>query len=122
MKSATCSCDVPVRSRIPPKAGPADARAPPRRRFASGRTRALPAETVAESGAELRDLGLFAARLPALRAVAFNGKTAALHGRRQLSARPDLTFIDLPSTSGAYASLSREAKRQHWMTLRDHLA
>ena len=73
-------------------------------------------------GAELRDLGLFAARLPALRAVAFNGKTAALHGRRQLSARPGLTLIDLPSTSGAYASLSREAKRQHWMMLRDHLA
>ncbi|QGP78522.1 DNA-deoxyinosine glycosylase [Sphingobium sp. CAP-1] len=72
-------------------------------------------------GAELRDLGLFVERLPALRAVAFNGKTAALHGRRQLGERPGLTLIDLPSSSGAYASLSREAKRQAWIALRDVL-
>ncbi|MFC3441612.1 DNA-deoxyinosine glycosylase [Sphingobium rhizovicinum] len=73
-------------------------------------------------GAELRDLGLFVERLPALRAIGFNGKTAATHGRRQLGERPGLTLIDLPSSSGAYASLSREAKRQAWMVLRDALA
>jgi hypoxanthine-DNA glycosylase len=72
-------------------------------------------------GAELRDLGAFAARLPLLRAVAFNGKTAANHGRRQLGDRPDLTLIDLPSSSGAYASLSREKKAQAWGVLRDLL-
>lgn len=69
-------------------------------------------------GAELRNLGLFVERLPALRAIGFNGKTAALHGRRQLGDRPGLTLIDLPSSSGAYASLSREAKKAAWMALR----
>ena len=72
-------------------------------------------------GAELRDLGAFVERLPALRAIGFNGKTASLHGRRQLGDRPTLALIDLPSSSGAYASLSRDAKRQAWMVLRDHL-
>ncbi len=70
-------------------------------------------------GAELRDLGAFLARLPALRAVAFNGKTAALHGRRQLGDGSGVTLIDLPSSSGAYASLSRDAKRAAWTVLRD---
>ncbi|MDO7835162.1 DNA-deoxyinosine glycosylase [Sphingobium sp. HBC34] len=69
-------------------------------------------------GAELRDLGLFVGRLPMLRAVAFNGKTAARHGRRQLGDRPGLTLIDLPSSSGAYASLSREKKVEAWRALR----
>lgn len=73
-------------------------------------------------GAELRDLGLFVDRLPALRAIGFNGKTASLHGRRQLGDRPGLTLIDLPSSSGAYASLSREAKKAAWMALRVPLA
>jgi len=71
--------------------------------------------------AELRDLGTFVASLPALQAIAFNGKTAALHGRRQLGDRPDLMLIDLPSSSGAYASLSRDAKRAAWMALREAL-
>ncbi|WP_420144513.1 DNA-deoxyinosine glycosylase [Sphingobium sp.] len=73
-------------------------------------------------GAELRDLGLFVGRLPALRAVAFNGRTAAVHGRQQLGDRSGIALVDLPSSSGAYASLSREAKRHIWMTLRDYLA
>lgn len=72
-------------------------------------------------GAQLRDLGAFIGRLPALRAVAFNGKTAALHGRRQLGAAQGLTLIDLPSSSGAFASLSREAKRAAWMAMAAHL-
>lgn len=72
-------------------------------------------------GAELRDLGVFVARLPALKAIAFNGKTAASHGRRQLGDRTGLALIDLPSSSGAYASLSRDAKRAAWMPIADHL-
>ncbi|BBD97729.1 DNA-deoxyinosine glycosylase [Sphingobium amiense] len=73
-------------------------------------------------GEELRDLGRFVERLPALRAVAFNGKTAAAHGRRQLGDRPGLTLIDLPSSSGAYASLSREKKAEAWAALRQWAA
>lgn len=73
-------------------------------------------------GAELRDLGLFVSRLPALQAVAFNGKTAALHGRKQLGNQTGLTLIDLPSSSGAYASLSREKKAEAWRTLRPWVA
>ena len=71
--------------------------------------------------ADLRNLVDFVDRLPDLRAIAFNGKTAALHGRRQLADRPGIALLDLPSTSGAYASLSREAKRNRWLALRDHL-
>lgn len=69
-------------------------------------------------GAELRDLSAFAARLPMLEAVAFNGKTAALHGRRQIGSASALTLIDLPSSSGAYAMLSREQKAEEWRRLR----
>lgn len=73
-------------------------------------------------GAELRDLSLFVQRLPALRAVAFNGKTAALHGRRQLGHRPGLTLIDLPSSSGAFASMTRARKAEIWAGLREWVA
>lgn len=72
-------------------------------------------------GAELRDLGAFVDRLPALEAIAFNGKTAALHGRRQIGERPGLVLIDLPSSSGAFASMSREAKRHAWMAIAPHI-
>ncbi|WP_022683994.1 DNA-deoxyinosine glycosylase [Sphingobium bisphenolivorans] len=67
--------------------------------------------------AELRDLSAFVDRLPKLEAIAFNGKTAALHGQRQIGARQGLTLIDLPSSSGAFASMSRDAKQQAWMAL-----
>lgn len=70
-------------------------------------------------GAELRDLSAFTARLPALKAIAFNGKTAALHGRRQLGEDSGLTLIDLPSSSGAYASMAREKKAEAWAALRE---
>ncbi len=69
-------------------------------------------------GAELRDLSAFIQRLPALKAVAFNGRTAALHGRKQMTDGSSLTLIDLPSSSGAYASLSREKKAEAWHILR----
>ncbi|BAV63274.1 DNA-deoxyinosine glycosylase [Sphingobium cloacae] len=70
-------------------------------------------------GAELRDLSAFVARLPLLRAVAFNGRTAALHGRRQIGTGKGLTLIDLPSSSGAYASMPRERKAEAWRVLRN---
>ena len=69
-------------------------------------------------GAEFRDLTAFIARLPALRAIAFNGKTASVHGRRQIGTATELTMIDLPSSSGAYAMLSRDKKAEAWRTLR----
>jgi hypoxanthine-DNA glycosylase len=68
--------------------------------------------------AELRDLASFIARLPALEAVAFNGKTAALHGRKQLAGHIELALIDLPSSSGAHASMSRDRKIEAWRALR----
>jgi len=71
--------------------------------------------------ARYRDLAGFAAALPKLRAIGFNGRTAALNGRRQLGlgGLAELTLIDLPSSSGAYASLSREEKAQAWRVLRN---
>lgn len=72
-------------------------------------------------GAELRDLSAFLQRLPKLEAVAFNGKTAALHGRRQIGERSNLTLSDLPYSSGAFASMSRDTKRAAWMVLKAHV-
>lgn len=69
--------------------------------------------------AELRDLSLFIQRLPCLRAVAFNGRTAALHGRQRIGPDSGLTLIDLPSSSGAYASMSRDRKKDAWLVLRE---
>ncbi|MFA4892016.1 DNA-deoxyinosine glycosylase [Brevundimonas sp.] len=52
--------------------------------------------------AEAADLNRLVDSLPALRAVAFNGGTAARLGRRGLAPRPHITLIDLPSSSPAY--------------------
>ncbi|MDP1913992.1 DNA-deoxyinosine glycosylase [Brevundimonas sp.] len=52
--------------------------------------------------AEAADLNRLIDSLPALRAVAFNGGTAARLGRRSLTPRPGLALIDLPSSSPAY--------------------
>jgi hypoxanthine-DNA glycosylase len=71
---------------------------------------------------EHADLAALVARLPALRAVAFNGGTAARVGRRRLgTAGHRLTLIDLPSSSPAYAAMRFEAKRRRWARLADHL-
>jgi hypoxanthine-DNA glycosylase len=66
---------------------------------------------------EASDLAGLAARLPALRAVAFNGGKSASIGRPQLGGRADLALIDLPSSSPAF-TLSFEAKLQRWMALK----
>jgi len=70
---------------------------------------------------EARDLAAFAARLPDLRAIAFNGGTSARHGRRQLAGVERYTLIDLPSSSAANAGTRREAKRERWLELRAFL-
>jgi TDG/mug DNA glycosylase family protein len=63
------------------------------------------------------DLRGLVAGLPELRAVAFNGGTAARIGRRQLGAPDRLTLIDLPSSSPAY-TLPLAQKRERWLALR----
>ena len=70
-----------------------------------------------------RDLAAFAGGLPALRAIAFNGGTAARHGRRQLAdVAGCYALLDLPSSSAAHAGLARTAKRERWLALRPFLA
>jgi double-stranded uracil-DNA glycosylase len=52
--------------------------------------------------AEAADLNQLVDSLPALRAIAFNGGTAARLGRRSLTPRPGVALIDLPSSSPAH--------------------
>ena len=69
-------------------------------------------------------LAALASSLPLLRAVAFNGGTAARIGRRLLAGEQagvgKLALIDLPSSSAAY-TLPFAAKRERWKTLRSFL-
>lgn len=65
--------------------------------------------------AAANDLAALVATCPDLRAIAFNGKTAARLGRRALGATP-LALIDLPSSSPAY-TLAFEKKLSHWSRL-----
>lgn len=71
--------------------------------------------------AETADLATLAARLPALRAVAFNGAKAAALGRRRLAEVPRLVLIDLPSSSPAHAR-PLAAKLAAWQALGPYLA
>ena len=66
---------------------------------------------------EASDLAALAAGLPDLRAIGFNGATAARIGRKELGDAPGLTLIDLPSSSPAYASLPYEKKLAAWAAL-----
>jgi TDG/mug DNA glycosylase family protein len=54
--------------------------------------------------------------LPALRAIAFNGGTAARIGRKGLKLLPGVALIDLPSSSPAN-TLAFDMKLQTWKTL-----
>ena len=65
------------------------------------------------------DVPALAATLPELRAIAFNGGTAARIGRRELGATA-LALIDLPSSSPAY-TLAFARKAETWCQLRSHL-
>ncbi|MGF1550573.1 MAG: DNA-deoxyinosine glycosylase [Sphingomonadaceae bacterium] len=68
---------------------------------------------------EPADLGALTERLPHLRAIGFNGKTAARIGRRQIG-ETRLALVDLPSSSPAY-TLPFADKRERWLALRSYL-
>jgi hypoxanthine-DNA glycosylase len=61
------------------------------------------------------------ARLPALRAVGFNGGKSASIGTPLLSHRSDLALLPLPSSSPAY-TLPFDAKLERWMALTPFLS
>ena len=65
-------------------------------------------------------LGDLVDSLPALRAIGFNGATAANIGRKALAATP-LALIDLPSSSPAHARLSLAGKAERWKSLREYI-
>ena len=66
-------------------------------------------------------LGDLVATLPTLRAIGFNGATAAKIGRRALG-EMQVALIDLPSSSPAHARMSIAEKAQQWKSLRQFLA
>jgi hypoxanthine-DNA glycosylase len=65
------------------------------------------------------DLNGLIARLPQLRAIAFNGATAARVGR-QAGLPPGIKLLDLPSSSPAY-TISFADKLLRWQWIRDYL-
>jgi len=67
---------------------------------------------------EAADLRGLVASLPQLRAVAFNGATAAKSGRRVLAGLEGLSLIDLPSSSPAHTRPFAE-KAEAWSRLGD---
>jgi hypoxanthine-DNA glycosylase len=67
-------------------------------------------------GHSANDLKALAARLPALKAVAFNGGTSARIGLKQLAGLP-LRLVPLPSSSPAL-TLAFEDKLRRWMEVR----
>ena len=67
--------------------------------------------------AETADLNRLALGLPALRAVAFNGGTAARIGRKTLGLPAKVQLIDLPSSSPAH-TLSFQSKAETWSVLK----
>ena len=71
---------------------------------------------------EHADLAALVAGLPELRAVGFNGTTAARAGRRQLAAVPvGPALIDLPSSSPAHAGMPYAEKLARWSALARYL-
>ena len=66
---------------------------------------------------ELNDIGGLLRRHRGIRVVAFNGQTAATLFRRHIEPalpRAGLKLLTLPSTSPAYASMSRQQKQERW--------
>ncbi len=64
------------------------------------------------------------ATLPRLRAVAFNGGTAARIGRKLLEhpvVDAAVQLVDLPSSSPAYAAMPFATKRERWLQLQEFL-
>lgn len=68
------------------------------------------------------DLPALAARLPQLAAIGFNGATAARIGRRMMVNHPRIALIDLPSSSPAYAAMTRAEKLARWSALSPWIA
>jgi hypoxanthine-DNA glycosylase len=66
------------------------------------------------------DLAALAARLPGLRAMAFNGGRSAKIGRKQLEGVSNLDLVDLPSSSPAF-TLAFERKLERWRGLAAYL-
>ncbi len=60
-------------------------------------------------------------RHPLIRAVAFNGTTARRLYDRHFVRRTALTYLALPSTSPAHATIDFSAKLAHWTVLREAL-
>jgi hypoxanthine-DNA glycosylase len=58
---------------------------------------------------------------PLIRAVAFNGTTARRLYDRHFARRAALTYLALPSTSPAHATIDFSAKLAHWTVLREVL-
>ena len=65
-------------------------------------------------------LAEIAGSLPMLRAVGFNGGTAAKLGSLALAGARDLALLPLPSSSPAY-TLPYDRKREAWLRLREFL-
>jgi len=55
---------------------------------------------------------------PEIRAIAFNGGGARRLYQRHFAPVPGLTYLALPSTSPAYASLGHQEKLARWSALR----
>ncbi|KQX17842.1 MULTISPECIES: DNA-deoxyinosine glycosylase [unclassified Sphingomonas] len=66
------------------------------------------------------DLAALVASLPSLRAIGFNGGTAARLGRRMIGAPQGIALVDLPSSSPAFTRSLAE-KREKWVGLRGFL-
>jgi hypoxanthine-DNA glycosylase len=66
------------------------------------------------------DLLALVRRLPELRAIGFNGGTAARIGRRELGDPGPLRLFDLPSSSPAFTRALAD-KAQAWQALRPYL-
>jgi len=84
---------------------------------AARRPGSLDADIRLEAASDLRSL---LPQLPELRAIAFNGGTAARIGRRQLGAPGPIELIDLPSSSPAFTRPFADKARE-WEKLRPYL-
>lgn len=71
--------------------------------------------------AETADLNRLVRDLPHLKAIAFNGGTAARIGRRTLAPPTEVQLIDLPSSSPAHTR-SFESKAEAWSALKPFVA
>ncbi|WP_335622364.1 DNA-deoxyinosine glycosylase [Aurantiacibacter atlanticus] len=70
--------------------------------------------------AAIHPLGNFCEGLPELRAIGFNGKTAAKLGRSLVDCSR-YACLDLPSSSPAYAAMPVAEKEKLWLDLREYL-